>query len=415
MTEFARMKRSDHSMLPPTPAATLRFKSPNACTSCHADKNAAWADKLVRKWRTRDYQAPVLKRTELLDAARKGEWSKLPAMLDYLQSQGREEVFAASLIRLLPQARDQRVQPILLGAIKDASPLVRAAAAESLGQIPSRESLLALVQAAGDDYRLVRIKAAAALSPFPQVSAQGAYGEQLKKAQQDYLDFIMARPDQWASHYNMGNYHLDRKENDQAIDSFKAALKLEPQAVMALVNLSIAQARKGENNKAEDSLKQALALVPDSAAANFNMGLLKAEQNDLPRAEVHLRKALSADPRMAEAAYNLCVILAANRLDEALSLCRKASELRVDEPKYAYTLAVYQQQKGVFAKAIDTLEKLIGRQPYYLDAYLLLADIYESQGRKKNAQSVYAKALALEGLPETLKEHIEAKLHALKP
>ena len=47
-TEFARMQRSDHSMLPPTPATTIAYQSPNACNGCHADKDAAWADKLVR-------------------------------------------------------------------------------------------------------------------------------------------------------------------------------------------------------------------------------------------------------------------------------------------------------------------------------------------------------------------------------
>ncbi|MBE0618959.1 MAG: hypothetical protein IH608_13710, partial [Proteobacteria bacterium] len=35
MTVFARMNRSDHSMLPPTPAATLAYQSPNACNLCH--------------------------------------------------------------------------------------------------------------------------------------------------------------------------------------------------------------------------------------------------------------------------------------------------------------------------------------------------------------------------------------------
>jgi tetratricopeptide (TPR) repeat protein len=415
MTEFARMNRSDHSMLPPTPATTMRFNSPNACTSCHDKKGAAWADKFVRKWRTRNYQAPVLARAKLLDAARKGDWSTLSAMLDYLQSKDRDEIFAASLIRLLPQARDQRVQPVLLGAAKDDSPLIRAAAVEALGEMPRAESLQALVEATGDDFRLVRIKAAAALSHFPQLNAQGAYGEQLKKAKEEYLAFIMARPDQWTSYYNMGNYYLDRKENDKAVDSFRSALKLEPQAVMGMVNLSIAQARKGENNEAEDSLKQALALSPENAAANFNMGLLKAEQNDIKQAELYLRKALSADPRMAEAAYNLCVILAGDRLNEALSLCRKASELRLDDPKYAYTLAFYEQQKGDTGEAINTLEKLIGRQPSYLDAYLLLAGIYEEQDRKNDAQAVYARALALEGIPEAFKEHVEAKLKALKP
>ena len=43
-TRFANMNRSDHSMLPPTPAATLKFKSPNACNLCHKDKSASWAD-----------------------------------------------------------------------------------------------------------------------------------------------------------------------------------------------------------------------------------------------------------------------------------------------------------------------------------------------------------------------------------
>ncbi|MGB2862153.1 MAG: multiheme c-type cytochrome, partial [Sedimentisphaerales bacterium] len=46
MTKFAHMNRSDHSMRPPAPAATLAFKSPNACNLCHVDEDedAAWAD-----------------------------------------------------------------------------------------------------------------------------------------------------------------------------------------------------------------------------------------------------------------------------------------------------------------------------------------------------------------------------------
>jgi len=71
MTSFARMNRSDHSMLPPTPSATISYKSPMPATSAHTDKDAAWADKYVREWRPRDYQAPVLKRAALIEAGRK--------------------------------------------------------------------------------------------------------------------------------------------------------------------------------------------------------------------------------------------------------------------------------------------------------------------------------------------------------
>ena len=84
-TEFARMRRSDHSMRPPMPSATIAFKSPNACNLCHSNKDARWADKLVREWRFRDYQSSVLHWGALIDAARKGDWARLPEMLAYLK------------------------------------------------------------------------------------------------------------------------------------------------------------------------------------------------------------------------------------------------------------------------------------------------------------------------------------------
>ena len=414
MTEFARMKRSDHSMLPPTPAATIAFKSPNACNNCHADKDAVWADKIVRQWRTRDYQAPVLKRARLIDAARKSDWSSLPEMLDYISNKERDEIFATSIIRLLPMSRDKRVQQVLLAAMKDPSPLVRSAAAEELGLIPSTESLQALIQATGDDYRLVRVRAAAALSPYPGMISGGEYSEKIKKATEEYLASIMARPDQWTAHYNMGNFLLSRKELDKAIESYNTALKREPRAVMAMVNTSLAHAQKGENDKAEKSLKQALAIAPDSAAANFNMGLLMAEQKDIKEAEKYLRNALKADPRMAEAAYNLCVLLANDRLDEGIDFCRKASELRSDEPKYSYTLGFYQQQKGDSEGAIKTLDALLAEQPAYLDAYLLLAGIFEKQGKKTEAKKVYNRALSLENTPDEFNYFVRKKMEAVK-
>ena len=375
MTSFARMNRSDHSMLPPAPAATIAYKSPNACNICHADKDAAWGDTYVREWRTRDYQAPLLKRAALIDAARKRDWSKLPEMLAYIQGKDREEVFAASLIRLISTVQDQKVLAALLTAAKDPSPLVRSAAVQALGLIPTTESLQALIEATGDEYRLVRVRAAAGIATFPQMTVPAAYQEQLKKANDEYLSLIMARPDQWTSHYNMGNYQLSRGEAKQAVSSYQAALKLEPQAIMAMVNSSIAYAWMGENGKAEKSLQQALKLAPDNAAANFNMGLMKAEKNELKTAENYLNKALKADPQMAQAAYNLCIITAKDRISEAVTWCRKAADLRPSDPRYAYTLAFFLNQKGDRDEAVRTLQAIIEKYPGHKDAEMLLKEI----------------------------------------
>ena len=362
-------------MLPPTPAATIAFKSPNACNICNAYKNAEWADKYVREWRSRDYQKPVLQRAELIDAARKRDWSKLQEMLDYITIKDRDEVFAASLIRMLRGNQDKRIHEALFTSMKDPSPLIRSAAVESLGLMPTTETLQALVAALGDDYRLVRVRAAASLAVYPNMRLQGEHAKNLEQANKEYLDSMTARPDQWTSNYNIGNYYLNRGETKKAISFYDKALKLEPQAVMAMVNSSLAYAGMGENDKADKSLQKALKIAPDNAAANFNLGLLKAEQKDLKDAEHYLKEALKHDPQMAQAAYNLCVMLAKDRIDEAIGFCRKASEIRPDDPKYAYTLAFYLNQKGDTEEAIRTLNMLVQKYPEYRDAQMLLREI----------------------------------------
>ena len=381
MTSFARMNRSDHSMLPPAPSATLVYKSSNACNICHTDKDAAWADKYVRQWRSRDYQEALLRRAGLIDAARKRDWSRLPEMLSYINDHKRDEVFATSLIRLISSVQDQKVIPALVIAAKDPSPLVRAAALQALGSIPTTESLQALVEATGDDYRLVRVRAAAGIAAFPRMTVPAAYQEQLQKANDEYLASITARPDQWTSHYNMGNYQLARGEVQKAIASYQAALKLEPQAVMPMVNSSIAYAQMGESGKAENALNQALKLSPDNAVANFNMGLLKAGKKDLKQAEKYLNQAIKSDPQMAQAAYNLCIITSKDRINEAIAWCRQASELRPQEPRYTFTLAFYLNQKGDSDEAIRTLKALVEKYPQYKDAEMLLRDISKNQSK----------------------------------
>jgi predicted Zn-dependent protease len=105
------------------------------------------------------------------------------------------------------------------------------------------------------------------------------------------------------------------------------------------------------------------------------MGLLKAEMKELKPAENYLKKAFKADPQMAQAAYNLCIITAKDRIDEAVTWCRKSVDLRPEEPKYAYTLAFYLNQKGERAEAVRILKELLEKYPQFKDAERLLNEI----------------------------------------
>ena len=366
-------------MRPPMPAATIKFKSPNACSICHKDKDAQWADTWVRKWRKRDYQKPVLHVAGLVNDARKRDWSRLDEMLTYIKRKDRDEIYATSLIRLLRSNNDPSKLSIILNAAKDPSPLVRAAAIETLSSMPSMETLQALIKATGDDYRLVRVRASGALSVYRDTITEMQLEEKDKrnmaKAKEEFLSFLLSRPDQWMAHYNMGNYQLESGNPQAALSSYEKSLQLDPHAIQALVNMSMAYARMGKNREAEESLQKALNLEPENAAANFNLGLLLAEQGRLGEAEKALRTALKSDPQLAPAAYNLCVMLAKDRIEEAIDYCKKANELRPDEPKYAYTLAFYQYQKGETDAAVKTLNDLLKKYPGYRDAQMLLQEI----------------------------------------
>ena len=196
-TEFARMVRSDHSMRPPAPAAN----SPNACNLCHKDKDAAWSDHAVREWHAKDYQAPVLRQGALIAAARKGDWSELPAMLAAVGGPQRDEVMAVALIRLLRSCPSDEKWPAILAALQDRSPWVRAAAAETTGDRLSPDAVAALLKVTRDPVRLPRIRAANALARLPANSVPDGFRADLQAATRELDASITSRPDDFASQY----------------------------------------------------------------------------------------------------------------------------------------------------------------------------------------------------------------------
>jgi tetratricopeptide (TPR) repeat protein len=413
MTEFARMRRSDHSMLPPAPAATLAYKSQNACNLCHADKDAAWADNLVRAWRPRDYQAPVLRRAGLVDAARKGEWKKLPEMLAYLEEKDRDEVVAASLIRLLRGCPDDTKWPAFIKALSDPSPLVRGAAAVALSGHVTPQSIHPLLAATRDSYRLVRIRAAEALAGVPPARLMEMDRQSLEKAREEAETSFRARPDDHASHYNLGNFYLAGGAPRMAIGEYEISSRLRPDSVPPLVNASMAYYALGEKEKAEMSLRRAVKLAPENVPARLNLGMLLGEMGKEKEAEKEFRAAAKADPKSAQAAYNLCVVTSKDRMDEALKWCRKAAELRPEDPKYGYTYAFFLDKKGDTAKAVPVLRKIVDRNPPFPPAYALLGSIYEKQGKQDEARKVYRKAADNAEIPAADRAQFRSRLQSM--
>ncbi len=378
------------------------------------DYDAAWADKHVRQWHADDYQAPVLARAGLIDAARRRDWKQLPAMLAYLTSDGRDEITATGLVRLLHYCNIPDKWPVILKLLKDPSPLIRASAADSLTGHLTPESISALAAAATDDYRLVRTRAAMTLSAVPASMLPEPLRAGVEKATADLLANTQGRTDDPNSHAFLGNFLMNRSAFDQAAAAFERAIKLQPENIPALVNVSLAYNALGQNSSAEKALRQALKYDPASSSANFNLALLLCEMGHPEEAESALRTALKADPTFAAAAYNLGVLLAKNHPEESRQWCRKAYELDPQDPKYGYTLAFYLRQQQNLSDAIATLRDVVARHPDYQDAYLLLAGTYEAQGDRPRAVAIYRQFLSRPGLSPQDRDALEAKIQSLQ-
>jgi tetratricopeptide (TPR) repeat protein len=386
MTEFARMRRSDHSMRPPTPATTLEYKSPNACNICHTNQNAAWADKFVREWRQRDYQKPVLERAALIAAARKGDWTKLPDMLAYLSSTNREEIQTVSLVRLLANCPADDKWPVLRKLTDDASPLVRAGVIEALSKCLDRANANALLKAIGDDYRLVRVRAAAALAGIPEDRLPEESRRRVRDAMAELMASMKSRPDDMSSHYNLGNFHMARGQMPEAVTEFETATRLQPDALPPYVNAALAYNALGQNEKAEASLRRALSLDATNAAANLNLGMLLAEMGKMSGAEQAFRATFKANPQSAQAAYNLGVLLSKDHPEEALDWCRRAAALAQDNPQYGYTYAFYLHRAARPGEALKAIRAVRERHPAHEDSAMFEQALLREQKAAEKKQ-----------------------------
>ena len=131
---------------------------------------------------------------------------------------------------------------------------------------------------------------------------------------------------------------------EEAIQSYKKAVELNPAAAGALVNLGTIYYRQRNYTEAERHYQQAIEVDSNYPLAHYNLGNLFDEQGDLARAEEHYTTALRLNPNYADAHFNLALL--AERQGEFLKAVRHwKSYLRLDSTGTWATIARRQLEK----------------------------------------------------------------------
>ncbi|HEV3447606.1 MAG TPA: tetratricopeptide repeat protein, partial [Gemmataceae bacterium] len=335
--------RPDHSLVIPRPDLSAKLGVPNACTSCHGDKPAAWATDAIERW----YGAERTKGAHFAEAFAAGRAghpdgaAKLDRLTDDPQTPAIVRATALELLRGYGEA----VFPQAIRSLDDADPAVRRSAVAALEGMRPGTRLAQVGPLLTDPVRAVRIEAARVLSSVPAGEFDTDKRARFEAAIAEYVAAQQVSLDMPGAHLNLAVVAESQGHIAEAEKEYLAALKLDPDFTPGRLNLARFYSVRGRPGDSEHVLRDGLTRVPAQGELRYSLGLLLAEQNRLPEAAAELNEASRLLPDRPRVHYNHGLALQRlGRRSEAEVALLKAQSLAPSDRAVIYALAVFYAQ-----------------------------------------------------------------------
>lgn len=187
---------------------------------------------------------------------------------------------------------------------------------------------------------------------------------------------------------NLGRALGEKGQVDEAIEQYRAALRLNPQDGIAYNGLAVMLMEKRDFEAAANQLRTALELNPDDAFAHGNLGVILAGRGELDEALRHLEQAARLQPDDAGVRNNLAGVLAARgRFAEAIPHYRAAIALKPNYAKARNNLGVALVRTGELDQAIEQFREAVRLQPGFTPAQEQLKAALDLKANPKAASS----------------------------
>ena len=290
--------RHDHSFRVPRPDLSVKYGTPNACSSCHKDRSAQWAADAVVKWHgpKRAYHF-----SEDLIPGSKGDAASLAHLRKLANDTSVPSIVQATAVYYLQQVPGSDALTILLQSLKHADPQVRYRALQNLDDYPVQYWQDAAGPMLSDPVRAVRVAAADAFLAIPTEQITIAYREPFLKAKTELESYLKSQLDFAVGNLGMADYYLKQRDYAQAEQYYLRGLRQDSMMNYARLNLSSLYNAQQRNQDALNILQQASVTDPHNGRVNYQLALLLAELNQPAEAMKQFGKALGngyADPRL---------------------------------------------------------------------------------------------------------------------
>jgi Flp pilus assembly protein TadD len=179
-----------------------------------------------------------------------------------------------------------------------------------------------------------------------------------------FEQYTQQKPNNAWGHFMLGLSAWKGGDPAKAEAAFNEALRLDPNHVKSLVNLSRVQIEHKRYDEAVVNLMHAGEIDPNSADVQRLLGRIYRAQGKTDEAIAAYRRAIAQDEKDAWSMNNLgLVFIETGRSANALPLLAKAVELRKDVPTFHNNLGMALEQTRRFSAAAGEYNEALAGDP----------------------------------------------------
>lgn len=230
--------------------------------------------------------------------------------------------------------------------------------------------------------------------------------KQFEKANELLADFARRNPGKPEILVELGRVQMQQGLNDDAMNSFAAALAIEPHSnparegeVKTVVAAALADRNAGDNNGALSCLVRGIKLVPDSPELLMDFGIQADSMQIYKDADQALTRAHALAPENPKILYALArVELDEQKMDAAESNLRAYLKARPGDASAYYGLGHLLHMMARDDEAKLELDRSIALQPQQSESYYELGEVALDLHQDTQAKAQFERVLA--GAPQ---------------
>jgi tetratricopeptide (TPR) repeat protein len=224
------------------------------------------------------------------------------------------------------------------------------------------------------------------------------------KAIETYRHNISLDPRFLESHLHLGVLQYRLKNYPEAITHLSEAVRLNPKLPDPHIVLGLAYLQSEQFEKSSQAFEEGIRHNPKNADLHFNLGTAYDKMNRFDDVVRAMETALSLDPHHADALNYLGYSYAERgiKVDQALSLTRRAVALKPENGYYVDSLGWAFYKSGMLTEALTEIKRavaLVGDDPVI---YEHLGEIYMQQQNLSDAREAWLHSLELDPSNEKL-------------